>query len=273
MDSLHPLWDTFGKLNAANPYYTLETGPQTGERWFTLPELFEGTAYDEVAALNLIQQPKASRRYIGSRVLASVAWLSNLAGLGSYFTDQRVPDLSWGNFRLHWREEGWADRLSLVTPRFYALPDDPAIQHKDAIVIADKDALREIFRRQYETNIAAIIEPLKRNSGLGKPAIWGTATDYCVSMITTITREQNRLGTCDSEVAAFVHASGSPLNGKSDVMWIECGDRREPFLDRRACCLWYTVAAEPNSYCSTCPIVPRADRIERLRAHIEKQTS
>ncbi|MBZ0316210.1 MAG: (2Fe-2S)-binding protein [Anaerolineae bacterium] len=59
---------------------------------------------------------------------------------------------------------------------------------------------------------------------------------------------------------------GSPLRGKTGVIWIEHHGHPHPFLQRGACCLSYKVPE--YGYCSTCPLLSQEEREQRLRQHL-----
>jgi hypothetical protein len=160
----------------------------------------------------------------------------------------------------------------VLDTHFYALANDPAAGHPDATIVADEAALQAIFREQYEANIHALSEPVKAKSGLGKGMIWGTAADRSVITILNAARSLEQTDSCEATIAAFVHAEGSPLKGKADMMWVTHEDQCQPYLKRGACCLWYTASDAPDDYCSTCPLRPVEERVEMLRSYMAEKT-
>jgi ferric iron reductase protein FhuF len=259
----HPLIETLERLHAVVPYLHVEFGQPDDASWFSLADCLTpetGIFTRWMHHISGTRQTK-DRPYLGMAMVDNT-WLTVMTGLGVLYFAQRVPSLSADNVWYRMNDNSYVDTITLRKPVFYALESDEFAQHPDCIgTVATFDELRAIARREIEQHVAPLIELANAQTKMGKRALWSSVADRCATLIITAQKMMGQAQQADAEVAYFL-ATGSPLKGKTGVMWVEKGEQCEPFLLRGGCCLSYKL---DYGYCRTCPLLSLPERHEKLR--------
>jgi hypothetical protein len=269
-----PLAQTLARVRQLNEYLKAELGAPDGELWFTAADFAPGALHVE----RLITATQARLRttaptIIASALLQSYQWPLIGAAIACYLVDQRVPDLCVAQVRIHYTAEHEADALAVGSGRFVALPSDPAADHPDATVVADRDALRVALRTQIEAHLGVVIESLCARLGCKSRGLWLNVADRCAGMMIWLMQEHAPTITAaqiEAEIAALIRTPDSPLYSRQiGLIELTYHEHRQVFLDRATCCYWYKTAG--GDYCSTCPKRTPEDRRERLLHYLADQ--
>ena len=282
VDPTHPLTETLARVaHAANYFYGEIGGLETG--WFLASDLIQenSAALEAALAFQATNHPNMDARSRGSYFIGEYTWFVPGVAVTAYMTERRVPDLSLENLALRfnkytWHENGESgegDRLEVrfLSGRFAALPDDPAAQHPDAVIVPDVNALRDWLRTSLETHLTPLIERINASTRLGRHAQWCLVADSCASLFlhggTVIKDEAHGL----AEGRAFIKAAGSPMkNPKTDYVSLQYLEHRDTYLTRGGCCRYYTFA-EDGEKCSTCVLRKPEERDQLLLDYMSRK--
>lgn len=273
-----PLAPTLARASVHDPSLTADLGTLEAG-WFPAaallapgsPELAEGLERSVAA------HPGAERRVAGSFFASS--YTRCLAGVAvlAYLSEARVPDLSIENIALRylsytWYEDdesGEGERIDLrfLSGRFAALPDDPAAGHRDAQIVPDGEALRTLLHTSIAAHLTPLFTAVQAQTSLGLRAQWCQAADELAVLFLQGGQSLGDEARGMAEGLACVKAPGSPLlNRDTGYITIELGGHREVFRAHGGCCLYYRL--KPGEHCSTCVLLPPAERIGRLRSYL-----
>jgi hypothetical protein len=196
-------------------------------------------------------------RQIGAAFLIlGYFWSPMLAALACYTLDRRVPDLSANAIAFDLRQ------VRFTSPRFAALPDDPAAGHPDVEILPDRDALRDRLVGQLETDHAApLFRTLRSVAPYGLNGMQANYVDRLVSALVWIADALGDPQIARDEVPAFVNR----MTDKRRAGYIELQHEGRPgvFQLRGGCCLNYRLPG--NEKCDTCSLRPMDERIEIFR--------
>ncbi len=261
-----PLIDSLDWLRALHEGFEARTGQPTGEGWIAVHDLIQPDSPHLNRLLALVGDTYATPdgQIWVSFFLNSYAWLIAAASLGCYIASNRVPDLTPSNLWLRFEANGRATGISFARSIFWALPDDVAAGHLDAIIVHDRCALRDGLRRQLETHMHALIPILRAKSSFGTRALWITVADRCAGFLFWLHQQRPDVLARDllvQQVAALIQVPGSPFNNPLTGVCVMAG-QEQVALQRGACCLNYK--RPDGKYCTGCPI-PRHRHNSRER--------
>ncbi len=278
----HPLQTSLNRLQQISTYLKAETGlPQT-EGWHSPAELFASNSskLNHLIAYVQTTYQTDSPEIVASALLNGYQWIVIVPALACYLSERRVPDLSLNNVRVRFdeaTEPDFADKINYRHGRFWVLPDDPAAQHPDVIVLPNLEALRLQLRTSIESHLDWVLTQLQGVICVRSSTLWRTVADRCAGTIIWLGQELNgcfdQPDRIEAEVAAFIQAPGSALrNQRTGILKITYQDYTRLFLRRGSCC--YAFRTPEHNYCATCPLQPRDQRERRLLERIksEKET-
>jgi hypothetical protein len=226
--------------------------------------------------------PQMEARTRGAYLIGNYSWYVLLAGVAAYLAAARVPDFSPENVALRFRTYTWhegedsgeAERMDVrfFSGRFACLPDDPAADHPDALVLPDPDALREWLRIRLEAHLSPLIEGVFAQTRLSRGAQWCLAADSCAALFLHVGQALGDAARGQGEGLKFVKAPGSPMNNdKTSYITLQHLDHCETFRLRGGCCRYYTVSESGEDYCTTCVLRKPEDRNQRLLDYMAKK--
>jgi hypothetical protein len=252
--------------------------------WFTAVGLCDAQTIllDDALTRQAKHYPHMEARTRGAYFIGEYSWYMPQAAIGAYLLRKRVPDLSAENIALRystytWHEDsesGEAERIDVrfLSGRFACLPDDPTADHPDAIVLPDRDALREWLRTTLEAHLTPLIERVYARTKLSRHAQWMLVADSCAALFLHSGQALGNEAHAKAEGMAFVKAPGSPMNNnKTSYISLQYLNHCETFRARGGCCRYYTVSETGKDYCSTCVLRKPADRDARLLAYMQKK--
>jgi hypothetical protein len=212
--------------------------------------------------------------------LSKGEWYVSAAAIAAYLVARRVPDPAPANMALRYRtytweadgETGESERIDVrfLSGRFAALPDDPAANHSDALVLPDAVTLREWLRIELEAHLSPLIDRIYAATRLGQRAWWNLVADACAALFLHAGKVLGDPVPAQSEGLAFVKAAGSPMhNPDTGYITLEWAGHCETFRARGGCCRYYTL---PDSdKCTTCVLRPAEERDQRLRDYLAQK--
>jgi hypothetical protein len=276
-----PLAETIARVTVLDDYLYTDVGDLEAG-WVRADELMRADAphLDQGLALSVARYPGAEQRVAGAFFIGHYVWYLTAAAIGSYLAERRVPDLARTNVALRygmfaWEEDGESgesERIDVrfLSGRFAALPDDPAADHPDALIMPDEAALREWLRLTIEAHIEPLVEAIAACTRLGRRAQWNLAADSCASLFSYAGQHLQAAERARAEGLTFIKAPGSPMRAShTSFTTLEWNGHQDTFVERGGCCLYYRVAEGHN--CLTCPLQPEEARKQRLLTYMESR--
>jgi hypothetical protein len=205
-------------------------------------------------------------RQIGAAFLVlGYFWNPMLAALSCFALDRRVPDLSPEAVTFDLR-----GGVRFTSPRFCALPDDPAADHPDAEILPDVDALRDRIVSDFRDGHAEpLFATLRSVAPYGVNGMRANYIDRLVSAIIWISESLADPDFASREVPAFV--SRMTDRHRAGIIEVQHEDRTGIYQQRCGCCLNYRLPDKPK--CDTCSLRPMEERIEIFRGLMSEGTS
>lgn len=271
---IHPVEETLARLAAVDEHFRLQLLPAPDDMpgWLPSNELSDlgETHLDEILAHVAEHYKSDSRQPAVSLWFGHHSFTVMAVAIAFYLTENRVPDLRPENVWARFEEDGDLAAFAWRGRTFAALPDDPAANHPDCIVLPSRDALREYLRTALVAHLIPLVEALRMRSSFGKPGLWALASDSCASAFTWIAELIGDVSFGVVEARAF-NAERSPLQRRRDFIHIEHVGLTYEMTDRTSCCLYYKV--DGGQYCSTCPHRPMDERVERIKGWLEEEAA
>ncbi len=278
----HPLAETLLRSVNLNKYFYADIGDLEAD-WFAGEDLLnEGNPLlDEILAHQALHHPHMDSRTRGSYLIGEYSWNVPAVAVTAYLAEKRVPDLSLNNLALRvskytWHEggsTGEAERMDarFLSGRFAALPDDPAANHPDAIIVPDALALREWLRQSIEGHFKPLIERVHTKTRLSRHSQWCLVADSCASLFLNggLVLDNESYGT--AEGLAFVKTEGSPMkNPNTGFISLTYLDHQETFRERGGCCRYYTLV-EDGHKCTSCVLRKPEERNQLLLEYMSRK--
>ncbi|MCM8750310.1 (2Fe-2S)-binding protein [Thermomicrobiaceae bacterium CFH 74404] len=242
--------------------------PQVSARWGLPPEgwwLAADIVSDPSAVSELLDQlccwyEMDDRQVAASFLVLAYFWYLLCGAVACYFLERRVPDLSAGAVALHLRQG-----VAFLSPRCWALPDDPAAGHPAVLVVADEDALRRQLVDQLEREHAEpLFSTLRRVAPFGLVGMRANYVDRLASVVLWLAEQLGDQELARREVPALVALAGP--KARTGILEIECEGRSGLVLRRGGCCLNYRLPGREK--CDTCCLRPLEERAVLLRRYL-----
>ena len=278
----HPLAETLARSVKLNEYFYADTGSLEAG-WFAGSDLLQEdkTRLDETLAHQATHYPQMDARTRGSYFIGEYSWNVPAVAVTAYLAEKRVPDLALDNLALRvskytWHENGQsgeAERMDarFLGGRFAALPDDPAADHPDAIIIPDELALREWLRQSIEAHFKPLIERVHAKTRLSRHAQWCLVADSVASLFLHGGLVLNNEVYGTEEGLAFVKTEGSPMNNpNTGYITLHYRDQRETFRERGGCCRYYTLVEDAHK-CTSCVLRKPEERNQLLLEYMGRK--
>ena len=253
----HSLAATLGRISALDEYLTIELGTGGGDGWVPATELRAALP----AILRRVGEDAGTDdvRIEAALFLWGYAWKVAAPPIACYLVERRVPDVGPENVALRIDDRGGVSELALRSARFAEVAGGPA----------DDADLLGWLRERLESHLAVVVGAVRACSPLGRRAPWALAADACADAFLHVGRKLGREQESCREAELFLAPRpGSRLRSRARFFTLEHAGRRETFLRRASCCLYYKVPA--GAYCATCPLLPEPERERRLLADLER---
>lgn len=283
----HPLAVTLARIAsiAGSP---AEVGTLEAD-WFLASALYEpdSSRLTQALARQAVSYPQMDVRTQAAYFINQYSWYLPATAITAYLTEQRVPDLVPTNVALRivrytWHHEGKSGEAEQLHIRFLGgsfacLPDDPAANHPDAVILPDQKALRDWLRTTLEAHFSPLIGQVATLTRLGRNAQWRLVADSCALLFLYAGRALNAELFGISEGHTLIQAPHSPLaNPQTGYITLSCEGQTDTFRTRGGCCRYYTVS-EVGEKCSTCVLHKPEDRdrllLQYLSQRVPKETT
>lgn len=280
-NSLRPLEQSLKRIAELNDSYLADIG-EYEEPFFLAVDLIQNK--DSILEQSLVRQarkhPTMDSRTQASYFIGEYSWYVPAVAIAAYLTENRVPEFVPENIALRYRRYIWhhgehsgeAERIDVrfLSGRFACLPDDPCADHPDAMLVADKVALRDCLRSQLESHFSSLIKSIRSISKLGENAQWRLVADSCASQFLGVGAMMNDDEHAQAEGLTFIRADGSPMkNPQTSYLTLTYQDQCETFLARGGCCRYYTL---PDAeYCTSCVLRKPEEREQRFLAYMQSK--
>lgn len=274
---------TLARMTALDAYLAARVIRELSQEWFIATDLISDPRRLDEALQRIVlpyspedQQIAVQNRHIAASFLIhSYAWTLPAAAIGTYLSEQRVPDLDPTNVALRFGQRGEDDesrlKIAFLSEHMAVLPDDPATGQPDVIVLDDKVQLREWLRVRLETHMHPLIEAVYRRTHFGRRAQWNLVADDCASLFLWAGEKLHDRERACAEGLAFIGAPGSPMqHSKTGYFTLEYNGRCGTFRKRGGCCLYYKLPT--GQHCSTCSLIAEEERDRRLLEYMVKES-
>jgi ferric iron reductase protein FhuF len=197
----------------------------------------------------------ARRDVQASLFLEAYAWRLVLALSGALVAEQRVIAPTADEVSLR-PGEGRPSELQLAPHRFYVLPADAAVAHREATVAHTSAQLPRLFERALIEHFDIIVNALNAISGRSTRALWRTIGDRTATALLYAGHACHNPH-AGEHLAHDILRNTRPLQSTPAYTTMLVEDRPTRVHLRRGCCLWWRTTAA--TYCATCPLQRRTD--------------
>jgi hypothetical protein len=199
-----------------------------------------------------------------------IAYLTRLVYpvIGQYVLQRRVPKVSLDNLFFRFTS-GRINATLLNQPLFAALPDDPAAEHSNALIVTNKTALYQLLKEWlFESNVELVIAALHRAARASVRVSQNAAAASCAQAfhrLYPIAEDSDRVL---RDAKTFFEDPTSLIYQQVSMEVMEHGGKRGLFARRAGCCLvWRT--RRSNGYCSNCILQPRQEQDQQFREMLD----
>lgn len=265
---MHPLDKSLAQVRALSPYFQIQLSHTPSG--VTIGQLcqIDGAAWGQLQAVQQRELGNVSHNMLVGAVVQSYTWPVLSGPIVCYLLTNRVPVLSAEMTSVRIRND-YPELLEVHSTRFFCLATDLAAQHPDAIVVADRAALRHELRQQITHHFAPLIDALCDATGIAAKSLWVRVADASAGVVV---RALDMVGGIAPEA---IQEEAQALVGDADallycrrvdttVITHQSCDR--VFHDRVSCCYWYKRPS--GGLCMTCPQRSRKERVTALTAYV-----
>ncbi len=263
-----PLAGTLAAIALITPYNRVTIDPTSA-----LPTLADLCAGDGAGLNEQLEILKAYHETDDGDIAVALGamafpWLVASVAFASYLSARRVPDLSPALISYTFADYGYPLDITLRSPRFTALPDDPAADHPDATLVADEAALLAVLRGELGGYIKGPLRVMRaRRARVGMGTIRRTALEACLSALCSAAAKLDRLAQLPADVEAIFRMGGAdnPLLLRSLPVIREYptgSGGPAASVELSTCCLRFRLPGRGT--CPGCPNQPPEDRARRM---------
>lgn len=229
--------------------------------------------HSEHVVARLLAEQEAHDR--GGPALAAQQLVGRLIGVPvlqlaiAVAAERRLPVTTPADVWVRWIDHGSGPRLGAVaftSGRLFALPDDPGADSPDVTVLADPAELGAELVESARRLAEGVIEPASRLSRRGRRALWATLSDRIANGYLLVAKQTGKVTDARLATDATLGAAPKPLHTTIDWLELDHGGATHLFKRKSVCCLIYKAPEHLDVYCSTCPLLDRAENERRLRA-------
>jgi ferric iron reductase protein FhuF len=258
------LADVVAAVDAQHPWFAVEVGEPDGDGWVAGPAWLVDGAGRLGAQVDEIAAARQGDRHLGAVFLAG--WYARAVAfpvVGSFLLTGAVPALGLDRLRVHRADGGWFDRFALAPGTELVAPGGALRWSSRGASRAERRAL---VGRVVAEHLDPIVEALRTLVPVGRRALWAAVTDAMGSSVLASAATLGDARRVAAEADEVFAAAPSELDPRPTWVWLDHEGAEHLFLRRAACCLAYR--SPLHGWCSTCPLVPEAERIAELRAAV-----
>ncbi len=198
----------------------------------------------------------------------SFPWLVASVAFAAYLSARRVPDLSPAATSYTFADYGYPLDITFRSPRFTALPDDPAAGYPDVTVVAEEADLLAVLQCELGAHIEGPLQVMRaRRARVGMGTIRRTAREACLSALCSAEAKLGRLPEMPGDIAAIFRTGGvdNPLllRPLPVVAGYPTGSGGQAAsVELTTCCLRFRIPERGT--CPACPNQPPEERTRRM---------
>jgi ferric iron reductase protein FhuF len=261
-----PLRETLGRIDPERYYFALTLGSPE-DPYETVGSLTRNRGQSLARRMELVRTKWGlSVRDSALHAVGAYAWGVGGPAIACYVLSRRVPDVSPANVALSFDGNGGLSEVALLRPWFAVLPQDPAADHPEAVVVESAGAMLGWMRDRLVAGMEPLIDAVRHHARLGRRTAWSGTSDYVADaflMVAWDTEDQARYA-ADAEV--FVGDPDSSLKGNTKFFVVEERGRRGAYVTRGICCQAYKDPEHDN--CDSCPMLLQEERERRALADL-----
>lgn len=195
----------------------------------------------------------------GGYVLQWYLIVPSYIGALLFHSARRVPLLA--PQQLRFRLDTAALREVALRPgRFWCLPDDPDVEHPDAVPVSDEAALGTVLRDQVIAHAARFLTVYGWQVRFGRRTRWATVTDVLDSGLLLAGRSFGSVQAGAADARLVLGAGDQPLTSASTICEVTDDRGRTHWTRRRgSCCFLYALPGIERP-CASCPRLSTTDR-------------
>ncbi len=263
-----PLAGTLAAIGSITPYNRVTIDPTSALP--TLADLCAGDGAglnEQLEILNAYHDTDDGDIAVALGAMA-FPWLVASVAFASYLSARRIPDLSPAMISYTFADYGYPLDITFRSPRFTALPGDPAAGHPDVTIVPDDEALLAALRRELGGHIEGPLRVMRaRQARVGMGTIRRTAGEACLSALCSAAAKLDRLAQLPADVEAIFRmgGAGNPLLLRSLPMIREYptgSGGRAASVELSTCCLRFRLPGRGT--CPGCPNQPPEERAQRM---------
>ncbi len=263
-----PLAATLHEIAAITPYNGVALDPTSG-----LPTLADlcadgGAGVGEQLDVLMAYLQSDDRDIPVALGAMSFPWLVASVAFAVFLSARRVPDLSPTAISYTFADYGYPLDITFRSPRFTALPGDPAAGHPDVTVVADEAALRAVLQGELGAHIEGPLQVMRaRGAKVGMGTIRRTAREACLSALCSAEAKLGRLPELPADIEAIFRTGGSdnPLLLRTLPVIADYptgSGGRAASVELTTCCLRFRLPGRGT--CPACPNQPPEERARRM---------
>jgi hypothetical protein len=273
VSSGHPLTESIRRAGDLSGLFSLSVRDGDQDGWASAGHLFQDNDQrlgELVMALGMARWGTGNRHVAGSAFI--IAYLTKVTWplISQYVLERRVPDVRLSNLEFHWNGE-IIDDTAMSNPSFAVLPEDPASNHPDAVVVADEAELYERLKEWlFGGNIDIVITSLRRASRASLKVSSNAVAASCAQAFKKLYDVSNDPETVVAAADAFFGDPSSPVYRQVTMEIFDHQGKTGFFSRRSGCCLWWRTD-QSNDYCSNCVLLSREQQDTRFRKTLERR--
>jgi hypothetical protein len=152
--------------------------------------------------------------------------------------------------------------VAFAAPVLGVLPGDPLAGRADVLVLPDLDAVRRTAAEAFTEAVRPVADTLCALGSRGRHGLWGEIAEALAGAVFLAVRATGRAADAPAELSRLLAVAPPEL--RHSPVWVDVAPG-VPWKRRTVCCLAYRTPRWAEEYCATCPLVPPAETVRRLR--------
>jgi hypothetical protein len=259
-----PIIGFFRDLHAMHPRWYVEMGRPSGSGWIAGIDLGTGRQGPFHALLVRIGEglQTSDRRTIAAAFALRYGWSSGIA-IAPYLFYQCVPNLSLDNVSFKFLDNTLFERAALHRPEGVMLHQEGRQTHPSIRLVPTSQALLGWLRASLVQQAEPVVAALYDWSHFSLRGMWGMITSSWGSQFINIVGEMDGQERGLPQVRQFFAGNDLAAQMQPHFYPITYNGVTHVYHRRSSCCRYYKIPQ--GEYCASCPIVPRAERVQRNR--------
>nr|WP_156185020.1 (2Fe-2S)-binding protein [Allosalinactinospora lopnorensis] len=189
-----------------------------------------------------------------------------MVSAGIYLTG-RAPLLDQEHLWFPWLSDANFGAPTVTSTAIAVLPDDPAADHPDAVVVADEAALERLAAEHMVRTFSPLLDAVSRHTRIGLRTLWGWVLDtlhfYMLNPARFLGHDAGAAWARASRFGEELIVAGAVTRARPRIFPFCAEHPRGTWAVRGTCCFEYKADPE-HGFCTTCPLKPDTDRREEL---------